>query len=41
MLQRQKLTLVRERLNQFPAVALLGPRQVGKRPSRNRSPLIN
>ena len=30
MLQRQKLTLVRERLNQFPAVALLGPRQVGK-----------
>ena len=30
MLQRQKLALVRERLNQFPAVALLGPRQVGK-----------
>ncbi len=30
MLQRQKLALVRERLQQFPAVALLGPRQVGK-----------
>ena len=30
MLERQKLALVRERLDQFPAVALLGPRQVGK-----------
>ena len=30
MLERQKLALVQERLQQFPAVALLGPRQVGK-----------
>lgn len=30
MLRRQKLAVVRERLDQFPAVAPLGPRQVGK-----------
>lgn len=30
MLPRQKSQLVRARLDQFPAVALLGPRQVGK-----------
>ena len=30
MIPRQKLQLVRDRLDQFPAVALLGPRQVGK-----------
>ncbi len=30
MIPRQKLQLVRSRLDQFPAVALLGPRQVGK-----------
>ncbi|TVQ44130.1 MAG: ATP-binding protein [Gammaproteobacteria bacterium] len=30
MLARQKSQLVRARLDQFPAVALLGPRQVGK-----------
>lgn len=30
MIPRQKLQLVRARLDQFPAVALLGPRQVGK-----------
>ena len=30
MIPRHKLQLVRARLDQFPAVALLGPRQVGK-----------
>ena len=30
MIARQKLRLLRARLDQFPAVALLGPRQVGK-----------
>ncbi len=30
MIRREKLSLVRARLAQFPAVALLGPRQVGK-----------
>jgi len=30
MIPRQKSQLVRARLDQFPAVALLGPRQVGK-----------
>lgn len=30
MIPRQKLQLVRSRIDQFPAVALLGPRQVGK-----------
>lgn len=30
MISRRKLQVLRTRLNQFPAVALLGPRQVGK-----------
>ena len=30
MISRRKLQLVRSRIDQFPAVALLGPRQVGK-----------
>jgi len=30
IISRHKLQLILERLNQFPAVALLGPRQVGK-----------
>ena len=30
MILRHKLQIVRDRLSQFPAVALLGPRQVGK-----------
>ena len=30
MIPRQKLQLIRARLDQFPAVALLGPRQTGK-----------
>ena len=30
MIARQKLRLIRARLDQFPVVALLGPRQVGK-----------
>ena len=30
MIHRQKSKLVRARLEQFPAVALLGPRQTGK-----------
>ncbi len=30
MIPRQKMPLVRSRLDQFPAVALLGPRQTGK-----------
>jgi ATPase subunit of ABC transporter with duplicated ATPase domains len=30
MIERKITTLVRKRLNGFPAVALLGPRQVGK-----------
>ena len=30
MIPRHKLQIVRDRLSQFPAVALLGPRQVGK-----------
>ena len=30
MIPRQKLQIVRERLDQFPAVAVLGPRQAGK-----------
>ena len=30
MISRRKFQLVRDRLDQFPAVALLGPRQVGK-----------
>jgi len=30
MIERNSQQLVKERLEQFPAVALLGPRQVGK-----------
>ena len=30
MVERNFTSLVRERLTQFPAVSLLGPRQIGK-----------